>query len=153
MSTPLTPSHNMSLPDDDWKLLGKFCCLPHVDIVFLYIWLSELSESGALYMYVRGRRAATQPVRSDSSCPVPSVILDYFGLGRKTSIIQRLRSSVPVTRSDDAALISDHGGLRSIGVAMISVLVTCAQPLRSPGIMVSGQNAMAQKFETKQGSL
>ena len=34
MSTPLTPSHNMSLPDDDRKLLGKFCCVPHVDIVF-----------------------------------------------------------------------------------------------------------------------
>lgn len=33
MSTPLTPFHNTSLPED-WNFLGKFCHVPHVDIVF-----------------------------------------------------------------------------------------------------------------------
>lgn len=34
MSTPLIPSHYMTVPED-WKSLGIFSCVPHVDIVFL----------------------------------------------------------------------------------------------------------------------
>ena len=32
MSKPLTPSHNMPLPDNEF--LGKFCRVPYVDIIF-----------------------------------------------------------------------------------------------------------------------